>query len=95
MEVLFELLLETVGEFIFDVGFENTLKIPKYIRYPILIFLVVFLLALGTALLVLSISLYHKERIASIFAGLISFMVYFFCFYKLRKFFHHHKKTSM
>lgn len=72
-----EFLIEFIGEFLFEILFEtgSDKKISKWIRYPILVILITFYIAIVIGLAAISISLAKENILMSIFFIIVDIIV--------------------
>lgn len=83
MEFIFDFILEFIFDFIFELAFENS--VPKYIRYPLLVIITLFFIAVIGVLFFAGISFSKENILIGIFFILVGLFLLIMSIIKLRK----------
>lgn len=83
MDFIFEIFLDLVIEGCFEASSNN--KVPKIIRYPLIVLITLFFTSVIFGLFVIGISLWNKNIYASLFIILVSVILLIVAIYRLKK----------
>lgn len=83
MDLIFEILLDLIIEGCFEAS--SNKKVPKVIRYPLIVLIVLFFLCVIFGLAFIGISLWSKNIYASSFIILVSLILLTAAIYRFKK----------
>lgn len=83
MDLIFEILLDLIIEGCFEAS--SNKKVPKVIRYPLIVLIVLFFLSVIFGLAFIGISLWSKNIYASSFIILVSLILLTAAIYRFKK----------
>lgn len=83
MDFIFEIFLDLVIEGCFEASSNS--KVPKIIRYPLIVLITLFFTSVIFGIFVIAISLWNKNIYASLFIILVSVILLITAIYRLKK----------
>lgn len=83
MEFLFEIIVDLIIEGSIEASLNK--KVPKIIRYPLIIIIILFFGAVIFGLFIMGIAIWDKNKYASIFIITISIIMLIASMYKFKK----------